>query len=153
MEQHHLETHLNDEMTTEERAKLGVQFQQRQLLERIARQLYDHSNPVDEWSSSSGVDIATGSVEIMPDYEIPERIESITASLPVGITSAVLQLGQRYVVLYSGPATVVQTLINLNDLGMILGRNDKRVLTLAGVLTSGYYINLAGHCLERTGNQ
>lgn len=140
-----------EELTPHEQAVLGNLYQQRELLLRIARQVYDHSNPVDEWESQTTAPPAT--VELFPDYEIPERIDCITASLPVGVTSAVLQLGQRYLTLYSGAATTVQTIVHLPVTGMILVRNDRRVLTFTGALTSGFYLGLTGYCLEREGNR
>lgn len=145
-------TKLNmEELTPHETAVLGNLFQQRELLLRIARQVYDHSNPVDEWESQDTAPPLT--VELFPDYEIPERIDCITASLPVGITSAILQLGQRRITLYNGAATTVQTVVNLMGIGMILVRNDRRVLNFTGAPTSGFYIGLSGYCLEREGNR
>lgn len=116
-------------------------------LQRQSRKLYDHSNPFDEFQSSSGAP-AGGTITVNPDYEIPERVEAILASLPVGITYAELKLGERLIPLYSGAATIVQTLINLQGLGMILNRSDPRVLNFTGVPTTGFYIGLFGHTLE-----
>lgn len=133
-------------------AKLKLATAQLAELKRQSRMLYDHSNPVDEYETSTGQP-ANGIVTIMPNYEIAERIEAIIASLPVGTTSAVLQLGDRFIVLYSGAATVLQTLVNLQDVGMILNRSDVRQLTIAGVLTTGFYIGLSGHTMESDGWQ
>jgi hypothetical protein len=147
-------TKLNiEELTPHERAVLGSLFQQRELLLRIARQVYDHSNPVDEWSSQATPPPVGSPVAIQPDYEIPERIDCITASLPVGITGAVVDLGQRSFTLYSGAATTVQTVVNLNGIGMILSRSDERQITFTGAPTTGYYFGLTGYCLEREGNR
>lgn len=136
-----------------EQAKLQMLFAHRQELLRQSRKLYDYSHPVDEWVSDATPN--AGPIEIQPDYEIPERIEQITASLPIGITSATLQLGQRNIILaaHGATATTSQTLVSLSYIGMILGRSDRRVLSFTGVPTTGFYIGLGGHCIEREGNR
>lgn len=116
---------------------------------RTNRQLKDLSNPFDEYYSAPDP-VPAGTYEIQPDYATECRIESILASLPVGITLAVLELGrERQIILYSGGATTVQTLVNLQDLGIIVSENDRRVLTLTGTMTSGFHIEIMGHALIR----
>lgn len=133
-------------------AKLKLMAAQVEELKRQSRKLYDHSNPVDEYESSLGVP-ASNMVEIQPSYEIAERIECIFASLPVGITAATLQLGDRQIVLYNGAATVLQTIVTVQGTGMILNRNDVRRLTFTGAPTTGFYIGLTGHTMESDGWQ
>lgn len=145
----HIDT---SELAPHEKAILGAVLRQQQELTRIARKLYDYTHPVDEFQSNDGVPV-DGVIQIMPDYTGTVRIETITASLPVGITKAALQLGNRKIVLYSGVATAVQTIVNLSFMGVILGESDERILTLTGVATTGFYIGLAGHALEREGNR
>ncbi len=120
-------------------------------MRRLARQNFDAANPVDEWMSSSQV--IPSPVTIMRDYDLPERIESIAAWLPVGITAATLQLGQRFIPLYSGVATTLITFVNPTGLGIIVGPDDKRELTYVGAATSGLAIGLMGHTLEREGDR
>lgn len=134
-----------------EQAKLQMLFAHRQELRRQSRKLYDYSHPVDEWVSDATPN--AGPIEIQPDYEIPERIEHIFASLPVGITAATLQLGQRNIILYSGGALGAQTLVSISYTGMILGRSDRRVLSFTGTPTTGFYLGFTGHCIEREGNR
>lgn len=117
-------------------------------LRRLARQNFDSSNPVDECVTSALPVLSP--VTIMRDYDIPERIESITVLLPVGITSATLQLGTRFLPLYSGVATTLITPVNFTGLGIIISPDDVRQLTFVGTATSGLAVCLAGHCLERS---
>lgn len=139
------------ELTDHERAVLGHLFHQSKELTRISRQLFNHANPVDEYQTSSfGADLT---YIWYADYEITERIEGILVSLPVGITSATLTLGQRNIVLYSGAATTVQTLVNLNGLGMELERSDRRQLTVTGVPTTPFHVELMGYVQERYGDE
>lgn len=133
-------------------ALLKLLFHQRQELIRANRQLFDHSKPVDTFYGSPDSQPA-GDYEIQPDYSSTVRIESITASLPVGITSAVLQLGrERIIPLYNGGATTTQILVNLQGLGIMLTDNDRRVLTLSAGSTTGFFITLAGWAFEWSGN-
>ena len=134
---------------TDHAFKLALATQQE--LRRISRKLYNWSNPVDEYQSSTGAP-AGGRIDVQPDYDIPVRYESVLYSLPVGITSAVLTIGQRAIPLLSvAAATTAQTVNVLPYLGIIAVAEDKRFLTLTGAPTTGFYIGLMGHCLERDG--
>jgi hypothetical protein len=125
--------------------KIGrILWSQYKTMCRIARGIRDYSKPVDEYFTSAPF---AGPCTIVAAYSTQVRIESVTASLPVGITSAVLQLADRFITLYSGGATTVQTLVNWTDLGMILVGSDERILTFAGAPTSGIFIALNGHQL------
>lgn len=131
---------------------LKLLFHIRQQNIRQNRQLFDHSRPTDEYFSSPDPQPA-GDFTIQRDYDQTVRIESILASLPIGITSAVLKLGrERTIPLYSGVATTTQTLVNPQNLGMMLTENDERILTLTGTMTSGFFIALAGWRFEWSGN-
>lgn len=131
-------------------AKLLFHIRQENI--RQNRQLYDHSKPLDTYYTAVDPQPA-GDYEIQPDYSSTVRVESITASLPIGMTSAVLQLGrERIIPLYVGGATTAQTLVNLQGLGIMLTDNDRRVLTLQGNMTSGFFITLAGFVFEWSGN-
>lgn len=145
----HIDT---SELKPHEKAILGAVLRQQQELTRIARKLYDFTHPVDEWNSNAGVP-SDGIITLIPDYTGSVRIETITASLPIGITRAVLTLGQRDIILYAGGATTAQTIVSLPYQTIILVESDDRQLTLTGAGTTGYYIGLSGHALERVGNR
>ena len=144
-------TELTHDDMQEAQLKMLVAIRQETI--RQSRQLYNHSNPVDEYFSMPDAPTA-GDFEIQPDFEIWENYNSILASLPVGMTSAVLQFGrERKIILYSGAATTVQTIININGVGIVANRSDRRVLTLTGTMTTGFHIELMGHALEREGKR
>lgn len=116
---------------------------------RTNRLLRDNSRPFDEFFNAPDP-VPAGSYEIQPDYATECRIESILVSLPVGVTSALLELGrERQILLYSGAATATQTLVNFRDLGIIVSENDRRLLTLVGAMTTGFHIEIMGHALVR----
>lgn len=147
------------QMTEDEysEAQLKLLFGIRQECIRQNRLLFDHSHPVDEYYCAPDA-VNAGDFEIQPDYAMPVRIEGIFASLPIGTTKAVLSLGrERQIILYQGsgatPATTAQTLISIPYGGTVLTDNDRRILTLTGSLTSGFFIQLTGHALERYGNK
>lgn len=133
-------------------ALLKMMLAQKQELTRISRQLFDASNPVDEYQSAPAMP-GTNSINIPPNYELTERIECICASLPVGITAAQLQLGDRTIPLYSGVATTVQTIVTIPYLGILINRDDERVFSVTGAPTTGFYIGLTGHLFERFGDR
>lgn len=120
---------------------------------RIGRRLYDRSMPVDEYAFSPDPNPVGVDITWQPDYEQEIRVESITASLPIGITAAVIQLGQRRIPLLGvGAATTAQTLVNVTNQGIIINRSDIRKVILTGTPTSGHYVALAGFLFERHGN-
>jgi len=138
--------------TEHDETLLRLLFHIRQQSIRQNRQLFDHSRPSDVYISVPDPQPA-GDFEFMPDYSSTVRIESITASLPVGMTSAVLQIGrERLIPLYVGAATTQQTLVNLQGLGIMATDNDRRVLTLQGNMTSGFFCVLTGFVFEWAGN-
>lgn len=134
-------------------AQLKLLFGMRQELIRANRQLYNHANPFEEYYGILDPQPA-GDFEIQPTFSMPSRIESAFASLPVGITSAILTLGtERKIPLYVGAATTTQTIVSLRDVGIEVTDNDRRILTLAGTMTSGFFIGLYGHAYERFGDR
>src|SRR5437879_13855301 len=86
------------EMTGDEseEAMLKLLFHIRQENIRQNRQLFDYSRPSDEFFCATDPQPA-GQFIIQRDYDAEVKIEAITASLPVGITSAVLQIGRERV--------------------------------------------------------
>jgi hypothetical protein len=71
--------------------------------ERLARIAFDKTHPVDEYISTPGVP-AQNPIVIQPTYWMPERIDSVLACIPAGVTSALLQLGDRYIELITEQA-------------------------------------------------
>jgi hypothetical protein len=76
--------------------------------ERMARLAFNHTHPVDEYISSAGVPATdanyppyTSYVQLQPTWEIPERIDSLIATIPAGATAAVAKLGDRWIDLLS----------------------------------------------------
>lgn len=109
---------------------------------------FDATHPVDEYSSTLGVPATVnwtdGNVsfatylEVTRTWDIPERIESILACIPVGATQAVLKLGDRWINLYQGAALTASLTVSLvAPMGMILSQDDERILLLNGTLTAG----------------
>lgn len=139
------------EMTDDEyqEAHLKMLLGIRQECIRTNRLLRDMSRPFDEFFNAPDPQPA-GTFEVQPDYATECRIESILVSLPVGVTSALLELGrERQILLYSGAATATQNLVNIRDMGIIVSENDRRLLTLTGTMTTGFHIEIMGHALVR----
>lgn len=120
---------------------------------RGMRNRFDHSHPVDEYQSTTGVPTG-GRLDIQPTYDIPERIESILAVIPIGVQAATLQLGDRIFSLLGAAApTTVATIVSLNGLGIIIGQSDERVLLMSPVPAAGpTHIELMGWADELFGN-
>lgn len=115
-------------------------------LKRIEDKLYDFSRPVDEYVTIPAAAAPVNGIIIQPDYTVAEKYETILVSLPLGITSATLEIGtDRLIVLYAGAATTVQQIVALQGLQMIVDANDKRVLTYTGAATSTGWLELMGH--------
>jgi hypothetical protein len=109
--------------------------------------LFDFSHPVDEFQPNGTVIAST--LTVQPDYDMPEKIESITCIVPVGATSATIQLGARYLTVYSGAALAVPLIVLLDGIGIILNADDLRQVIFAGALTSSPYLGLTGYALTR----
>src|SRR5882724_388187 len=126
------------------------------LLQDIVRGMrarFDHSHPVDEYQTTTGVP-SGGRLDIQPTYDLPERNESILAVIPIGVQTATLQLGDRIFSLLNAAAPITAAaVINLQGLGIIIGQSDERVLTLNPVPAAGpVHIELMGWADEIFGN-
>jgi hypothetical protein len=126
-----------------------IALRQVQLMRMIADQSFNYSHPVDEYAPQGGTAVITNTVTLQPDYDMPERITTVTAIVPVGATSASLQLGQRTLTLYSGTALTTPGIIVLVVHGIIVNSDDPRILTLGGTLTTPPYLGLTGYALTR----
>lgn len=123
---------------------LAVQLE----LKRANRQLYDHSNPVDEFEII-GAGAQGGITTIKNDYDSPVIYESILYVLPAGTTSAILQIGSnRSIPLYIGTAITVQQPVILPHLCIEAVGDDRRTLIVVGATNNGY-IGLMGHAFAR----
>lgn len=92
----------------------------------IARQLEDRTKPVDEYQVNA-IYSATeliASVEVLPQFEISEQIQSVLITGPVN-TGCTLQLGDRSMSL----ATDATGKIVIAPVAFLLTRNDRRILT------------------------
>lgn len=107
---------------------------------------FDSSHPVDEYAPI-GNPGAISTLNVQPDYDMPELIQHVTYILPVGTTAATLQLGPRYLKLYSGTALTVPIVTSLHT-GLVLNSDDPRQLSLTGA-TDQPYLGLQGFALTR----
>lgn len=123
------------------------------LMQMLQDQAFDYTHPVDEYAPQGMPSAAAAagllSVTVQPDYDMPERIETILVIVPAGATSALLQLGQRTLQLYSGAALAAPQVINMHVAGVILNSDDPRILTLTGATTSAPFVQLCGWALTR----
>lgn len=85
---------------------MGARLVQAQ--ERVARLAFNHTHPVDEYQSTPGIPAPDGSypgwaynVQVQPTWEVPERIESLIATIPAGATACIAKLGDRWIDLLS----------------------------------------------------
>lgn len=149
-------TPTSDPVPTMEQITARAALHFRHLLEELKDQGFDYSHPVDEYAPqgmpapAAGITYANV-VTILPDYDMPEKIENILVIVPVGATLATLQLGQRTLDLYSGAALTAPLLITVPHAGVILNSDDPRILTIspAGTITSAPYLGLTGYALTR----
>jgi len=132
-------------------------------MERMARRLFDLSHPVDEYQSTPGIpqqwpggNLAGQfpyAVQLTPSWELPEKIESILWTIPVGITAAWAKLSDRWISLYGGAATTEPVSGQLINLTIILNRDDDRLLLMAGTPPAGpCHFELMGMADEIYGN-
>jgi hypothetical protein len=113
-----------------------------------ADHMFDYSHPFDEYGPPGSPDaVVVSTFQIQPDYDMPERVEHIAYSVPVGTTFASVQLGQRLIVLYQGTA-LVTPLVGALFTGIILNATDNRIVTFTGATGTGY-LGLAGFALTR----
>ena len=139
----------------------------RQEMIRQARSQFDISHPVDEYISSPGLPSVSTGDEVPPPYtsgvllqrtwDLPERIESVIVTLPVGCTSAILKLADRWINVFPNQ-TAAAALVNSytyvqHGLGIILNQDDDRLLLMTGNLTAGpVHFELMGFAHEIYGN-
>lgn len=128
-----------------ERFVQGQTLQYQRLMKDMT---FDYSHPVDEYAPT-GNPGAQASLTVQPDYDMPEKIDHVTYVIPVGATSALLQLGSRTIQLYSGTALTAPIASALYVGGIILNADDPRSITFAGSVTSQPYLGLAGWALTR----
>lgn len=121
---------------------------QTHLLKMLADKGFDYTHPVDEYAPQ-GIPGPVQTLTIQSDYDMPERIETILVVVPVGATSALLQLGQRSMQLYSGAALASPLTIVMPVHGVIINSDDPRILTFVGTITSQPYLGLTGYALTR----
>lgn len=117
---------------------------QAKLLERLSRQGYDKSHPVDEYISTTGYpenpdNNGVYRVIITPTWMLPEKIESILYTLPAGTTSAILRLADRRINLFpdlpgADPAATVNGYGSLATPGA-----GAAIASAAAVPIAGYY--------------
>lgn len=114
----------------------------------MADRVFDTSHPVDEYGPPGSPNaVVVSTFTIQPDYDMPERIENICYSIPVGTTLATLQLGQRLIVLYQG-AALAAPLVSFIAAGCILNSDDPRIYSSTGS-TGTPYIGLSGYAITR----
>jgi hypothetical protein len=133
-----------------------IRLNSNQYLKRLMEMAYDYKNPVDEnVVIPQGVFAAlTPPIIVQPDYDQTEIYTGMSFSLPVGTTSAILQLGSnRQIPLYSGAAIATQTFQFVNGLTILATPDDRRQLFIQGTITSNGYFGLSGHCFEREGER
>jgi hypothetical protein len=118
---------------------------------RLSSMAFDHTHPVDEYEiigqNAASLDLG---ITIRIQYDYDERYDCILYSLPLGTTSASLQIGtDRTLQLYNGAAIAVQQMQSLPHLGIVCSSGDERILTLTGTLTSNGFIEMTGWALSR----
>lgn len=128
---------------------------------RVRRYNYDIQHPVDEYASGPGLPAGgqivvnnvtfSAYVEVQRMWDLPERIERLTYTLPLGTTLAVAKLGDRYIPLYNGVA-LTSPQPNSIQINSILSQDDDRYLLLNGATGGGYYFGLSGYADEIYGN-
>jgi hypothetical protein len=119
------------------------------VLKRIARKSYNYECPVDEYETI-GLTPPNGIVNLRRDFQADVQYECIVYSLPLGTTTAALNLGaSRSIPLYNGAATIVQQAAFIDNLTIQVAADDRCSLSVAGALTSLGYIGLMGHTIEK----
>lgn len=146
----------HDNLTPEEfrAALLQLNYAMFRSMNRLSRALYDARHPAEEYQYGATID--PKGVVIQPQWEGKVRIETILASVPIGATAATLTLGNSIVIplLQTPPAspTTSQTLVNIQNLGILLNRSDQRIFSVTGTTTSPFFVGLYGHAFEMFGD-
>jgi hypothetical protein len=131
--------------------------------ERTARLAFDQSHPVDEYQWTQGIPQNpaaapapyTAAIQLTASWEVPERIESIIATVPVGATAAIVKLADRWINIHpnTGTALTAPATVSYLGLGIILNRDDDRLLLFEGTITAGPCgLELMGFADEVYGN-
>ena len=129
--------------------------------------VFDASHPVDEYApqgmlaNGSPPAGSTVTLNIQPDYDMPERYESCAVLIPAGALTVSLQLGQRNLQLRSASSgtdigNVQPAWMNLTFTGLILNADDTRQLTVVyaaqattTVNPTEPFVSLTGYALTR----
>jgi hypothetical protein len=147
-----------DPQPTSEQIVQHAAMKFRHLMQELKDQGFDYSHPVDEYApqgmSVNMLQFPT-TITVMPDYDMPEKIENVLVIIPSGALSCTLQLGQRTLNLYAGgtgAGLVSPMVITIPQAGIILNSDDPRILTLTagtGGIFSAPYLGLTGFALTR----
>lgn len=144
--QYHI-PHVPERTITPAQVLLDQFNDQRLQARRQERMMYDFSHPVDEYVATGPLGWPNGGVmNIVPTWEVTERIEAIIVGLPIGVTSAIVQLSDRYIPIYVGPALAQSQTFVLQNVGIIMQRDDARQLNLLPVA-----LNIGPVLFELTG--
>jgi hypothetical protein len=106
----------------------------------LGRQLENQTLPVDEYQVNSiyNQTTLTTSVEVLPQFEISEKIQSIFITGPVS-TACVLTLGDRSL----NMATDATGTITIAPVAFLLDRSERRILT--SVTPGNWTLELMGY--------
>lgn len=111
--------------------------------ERLARQSFDISHPVDEYISSDGIPNQTPTsefgqtfdvaLELTRTWDLPERIESYLVTIPIGTVVAWLKLADRWISLYGAAGTITQPAVP----GSTVAQQNTNSFPVQVVITGG----------------
>jgi len=132
------------ELQPSEKATLVALARIERALGTIARKLVSVSKAVDEYQIVGGyTGTSTATIEVQPQFDIiNEQITSIFVTGPVS-TAFTLQLGDRNWTL----TTDTRGMAVIAPVGILLGRNDRRILTSA--TPGNWTLELMGNADER----
>jgi len=111
------------------------------MLSDMRRIAEDRSRPVDEYIAQTLTAASVTALQVPPQFEIPERIESVLITGPTGACS--LQLGDRNWAL----TIPVSGVLLISPVSLLLNRNDNRILSSA--TPGAYFLELMGWADER----
>jgi hypothetical protein len=113
-------------------------------LKALAKMAADVTKPVDEYQPQELLAESETNIFLQPNWEYTEKIETVLITGPVN-AAVTVQLGDRTWNLLIG----VSGFINLQHLGLLLGRSDNRILT--ATVPGNYTFELMGHADVRWG--
>jgi hypothetical protein len=109
----------------------------------VSRMIADVSHPVDEYATESVLDGGVTTVTVYPEYDkMAARIECVIVTGPPS-TAFSLQLGDRAWTVLTDASGKFQVFGS----GMLLGRNDQRILT--STTPGNWTLELTGFADER----